>query len=230
MKRTVLITGGSGGIGRAAVDLFLKQGYEVINVDITPMAKNDEKYHMCTVDLADTSALYVALAEMPHVDVLINNATAPGFGDFLTMTEADLRQALDVNVIGHVMLAQWFARQFNGEHGRIINVISTRAFMSEANTIPYTISKGALASLTHGLAATLKDQRITVNAIAPGWIHTGDEPLRKIDHAFHLSGRVGKPHDIARAMLWLADETSEFINGDVITIDGGVTKTMIYPE
>ena len=73
--------------------------------------------------------------------------------------------------------------------------------------------------------------KIIINAIAPGWIHVREEEqLRPEDHAFHPSGRVGTPEDIARACLFLCDEANDFLNGQTLTIDGGATIRMIYPE
>ena len=124
-------------------------------------------------------------------------------------------------------------RQQNGNrsYGRIINLCSTRYLQSEAGTEAYSASKGGIYSLTHSLAVSLAPFHITVNAIAPGWIHVREEEqLRPEDHAFHPSGRVGTPEDIARACLFLCDEANDFLNGQTLTIDGGATIRMIYPE
>ena len=95
----------------------------------------------------------------------------------------------------------------------------------------YAASKGGIYSLTHALAVSLSEWNIIVNSIAPGWIETNDyESLRLEDHAQHPSKRVGKPEDIARACLFLCQEENDFINGENITIDGGMTKKMIYIE
>ena len=102
---------------------------------------------------------------------------------------------------------------------------------SEPHSEAYAASKGGIWSMTHALAASLAPFHITVNCIAPGWISVQeDEVLRPEDHQFHLSGRVGRAEDIARTCLFLCDEKSDFINGQCITVDGGVTKKMIYPE
>ena len=102
---------------------------------------------------------------------------------------------------------------------------------AQPDTEAYSASKGGIWSLTHALAVSLAPLHITVNCIAPGWIHVNEqETLRPEDHAFHLSGRVGKPEDIARTCLFLCEPENDFINGQCITVDGGVTKTMIYPE
>lgn len=86
-------------------------------------------------------------------------------------------------------------------------------------------------SLTHALALSLSEWNITVNSIAPGWIQTHDyDQLQPEDHSQHPSRRVGKPEDIARMCLFLCEENNDFINGENITIDGGMTKKMIYIE
>lgn len=103
--------------------------------------------------------------------------------------------------------------------------------MSEPGSEGYAASKGGIYSLTHALALSLANQHITVNSISPGWIQTQEYGLlRPEDHAQHPSGRVGKPEDIARMCLFLCQEENDFINGENITIDGGMTKKMIYIE
>ena len=115
--------------------------------------------------------------------------------------------------------------------GAISNMASTRAMMSEPNSESYAASKGGIVALTHALASSFSELNITVNSISPGWIETGDyEALKPSDHSQHLSNRVGKPDDIARACLYLANPDNNFITGTNLTIDGGMTKKMIYEE
>ena len=115
--------------------------------------------------------------------------------------------------------------------GRIVNICSTRYLMSEPGSEGYAASKGGIYSLTHALALSLAQWHITVNSISPGWIETRDyEQLRPEDHAQHPSGRVGKPEDIARLCLFICQEENDFMNGENVTIDGGMTKKMIYIE
>ena len=98
--------------------------------------------------------------------------------------------------------------------------------MSEPETEAYAASKGALVALTHALAISL-GPKIRVNAIAPGWISDGED-LRPVDHRQHPVGRVGRPDDIAEAVLYLAD--AGFVTGQVLSVDGGMTRKMIYAE
>ena len=101
--------------------------------------------------------------------------------------------------------------------------------MSEAGTEAYSASKGGIFSLTHALAVSLSKYHITVNSISPGWIENYHyDTLTEADHRQHPSLRVGKPDDIARMCLFLCNEKNDFINGENITIDGGMTRKMIY--
>ena len=103
--------------------------------------------------------------------------------------------------------------------------------MSEPGTEGYSASKGGIYSLTHALAVSLAEWHITVNSIAPGWIATHDyDRLTSQDHLQHPSGRVGRPEDIARLCVFLCQDGNDFINGENIVIDGGMTKKMIYVE
>ena len=105
-------------------------------------------------------------------------------------------------------------------------MVSTRAFMSEPDTEAYAASKGAMVALTHAMAISL-GPKIRVNAVAPGWISDG-RGLSEEDNAQHPVGRVGRPDDIAGAVLYLAE--AGFVTGQVLTVDGGMTKKMIYAE
>ncbi|MDZ7633419.1 MAG: SDR family oxidoreductase [Bacteroidales bacterium] len=164
------------------------------------------------------------------IDILVNNA---GFGRWkppfdLMIEEWD--EVINTNLRGAFLCAREAAGVMK-EHGggSIINIASTRALMSEPDSEAYAASKGGLISLTHALAASFSKHHIRVNCISPGWIETGDySQLRKEDHSQHFSGRVGRPEDIAGACLFLSSSENDFINGENIVIDGGMTRRMIY--
>jgi NAD(P)-dependent dehydrogenase (short-subunit alcohol dehydrogenase family) len=120
--------------------------------------------------------------------------------------------------------------------GSIVNIASTRALQSEANTEAYSASKGGVVALTHALAVSLGPD-IRVNCISPGWIAVDDwkksarrkQPvLRPEDHAQHPVGRVGHPEDIAALAAYLISSKASFITGQNFVVDGGMTKKMIY--
>ena len=109
--------------------------------------------------------------------------------------------------------------------GCIINMASTRAFQSEPDTYGYAAAKGGLVGLTHALAVGLGPD-IRANAIAPGWINSAGEALSEAAHAQHPAGRVGEMRDIVQAVAYLAG--ASFVTGQVLTVDGGMTRKMIY--
>ena len=109
----------------------------------------------------------------------------------------------------------------------IVNLSSTRFAMSQPDTEAYTAAKGGITALTHGLAVSLAG-KVRVNAIAPGWIDTTGSAFFGPDCAQHPAGRVGKPEDIAKMTAFLLSEDAGFIDGETITIDGGMSRLMIY--
>ncbi|TVP94838.1 MAG: SDR family oxidoreductase [Acholeplasmatales bacterium] len=233
--KTYLVTGGSSGIGLGLVKQLLKAGHRVINIDkVTPKDPLTGHYHFVHGDLGRLDRLDEmfdrARAHTRLIDGLILNASEAASVSFETLTLDTLSRALDVNVKASVMLAKAYAMQYLGEQGRIVFLSSTRAFMSEPDTLPYACSKGAIEAMTHNLAISLAKYHITVNAVAPGWIDTGQHAIRSLDHTFHPSQRVGHVEDVVRAIIFLLDEQNGFINGETLVIDGGVTKKMIYPE
>lgn len=243
-NRTVLVTGGAHGIGRAIADAFLQEGAIAIILDKDEMTGQAYVQECQTkglpaffypIDLTfadEVCQLFRQISEKYHPDILVNNA---GKGYFKPLTELSIDEwdeIINLNLRAAFILSREFAHVNKGtSYGRIINIASTRAIMSEPNSECYAASKGGIVALTHALALSLSSEKITVNCISPGWIHTReDEILREDDHLQHPSGRVGQPADIARACLFLADEQNDFINGQNFIIDGGMTRKMIYNE
>ena len=242
--RRVFVTGGGHGIGRAIVEAFVKAGDRVAFCDIDAERGAEvaaaTSAHFFLVDVSDKEALQrmmaMLFAEWGDVDVVVNNVGIGGFEPITSTTVEHFEQVLNTNLRPAFITAQMWAKHREKNpaekpYGRIVNLCSTRYLQSEPHSEAYAASKGGIWSMTHALAASLTPFHITVNCIAPGWISVQeDEVLRPEDHQFHLSGRVGRAEDIARTCLFLCDEKSDFINGQCITVDGGVTKRMIYPE
>jgi len=154
------------------------------------------------------------------------------------LTLEQWRRVIDVNLTGCFLCAKHGAEHLRKTGGSIVNIASTRAIQSEANTEPYSASKGGIVALTHALALSLGPQ-IRVNCISPGWIETrpwkkeskrSTPQLRAEDHAQHPAGRVGKPEDVASLVAYLASEEAGFITGQNFVVDGGMTRKMIYIE
>lgn len=243
-KRRVFITGGAEGIGKAMVEAFCLSGNQVAFCDINEIAGQETAKATGSifykVDVSDKdvleSCMQRILSEWNDIDIIINNVGISQFSSITETSVEDFDKILSINLrpvfITSRLLAIHRKEQSSpNPYGRIINICSTRYLMSEPGSEGYAASKGGIYSLTHALALSLSEWNITVNSIAPGWIQTHDyDQLRPEDHSQHPSRRVGKPEDIARMCLFLCEKNNDFINGENITIDGGMTKKMIYPE
>lgn len=241
--RRVFVTGAGHGIGRAIVEAFAQAGDSVAFCDID--TERGEEVAKATgarfyaLDVCDKEALEGVvqglLDEWGDLDIIVNNVGIGGFEPITEGSVENFERVININLrsafITSRLLAMHREKMGNtNSYGRIINLCSTRYLQSEAGTEAYAASKGGIWSLTHALAISLAPYHITVNCIAPGWISVNeDEVLRPEDHEFHPSGRVGHAEDIANCCIFLCDTKSDFINGQCITIDGGVTKRMIYP-
>lgn len=242
--RRVFVTGGAAGIGKAIVKAFRAAGHRVAFCDRNETAGKETALQTGTaffpVDVSDKDTLENCMrqlfAEWGDLDVLVNNAGISRFSPITETGVEDFDRILSVNLRPAFITSRLLAlhRQsldMPNPFGRIINICSTRYLMSEPGSEGYAASKGGIYSLTHALALSLAPWHITVNSISPGWIETHDYGrLRPEDHEQHPSGRVGKPEDIARMCLFLCQDENDFLNGENITIDGGMTKKMIYTE
>ena len=176
------------------------------------------------------------LAEWNDIDIIVNNVGISKFSSITETSVEDFDKILSINlrpvfITSRLLAIHRKAQSSPNPYGRIVNICSTRYLMSEPGSEGYAASKGGIYSLTHALALSLSEWNITVNSIAPGWIQTHDYgQLQPEDHSQHPSRRVGKPEDIARMCLFLCEENNDFINGENIIIDGGMTKKMIYVE
>ncbi|PAM96137.1 oxidoreductase, partial [Flavobacterium sp. IR1] len=158
--------------------------------------------------------------QFERIDILINNAGVSSFKSPFDLDVSEWDDVIHTNLRSVFIFTKEAAKVMQqNKYGAIVNIASTRATMSEPNSEAYAASKGGIISLTHAFAASLQDSGIRVNAISPGWIHTGDAgELREVDHNQHFSKRVGVPEDIARACLFLTLKENSFITGENIVI------------
>ncbi|ALS28266.1 3-ketoacyl-ACP reductase [Paenibacillus sp. 32O-W] len=244
-RKTAVITGAAGGIGRALAAGYAGEGFAVALIDKDEDGLRETgnmveaaggNVYVRKVDLTDPDQIAAGFRDIRdvcgRVDVLINNA---GLGAWKSPYELSVEEwdyVIHTNLRGTFLCSREAAAVMRAQGGgAIVNIASTRAFMSEPNSEAYAASKGGIVALTHALAVSLGPDGITVNCISPGWIETGDYgKLRPEDHAQHPAGRVGKPDDIVRACLYLTDSRNRFVTGTNITVDGGMTRKMIYLE
>ncbi|MED3553069.1 glucose 1-dehydrogenase [Cytobacillus praedii] len=245
-KKVVVITGASNGIGKGLASAYAEKGATIVIADMDEEAgkqiASDIKSHngnaLCIqTDVRKEKEIIHLMKTTKEVygqiDILINNAGMSKWKSLYELSAIEWDDILHTN-LRSVFLCSREAAKFMKENkngGAIVNLASTRALMSEPNSEAYAASKGGIISLTHALAVSLSRDKITVNAISPGWIETGNySDLRKIDHEQHPSMRVGKPEDIASACLYLTSEENDFVTGVNLVVDGGMTRKMIYEE
>jgi NAD(P)-dependent dehydrogenase (short-subunit alcohol dehydrogenase family) len=242
---TVIITGGGQGIGRATAAHLLEHGYQVVIFEKDEEAGREAAdaiqgldFRPC--DVSSEAPVKAGIEEVVdrygRLDALVNNA---GFGITKPIDELSLdewNRVLGANLTGAFLCAKYAAPHLRRARGAIVNLGSTRAYMSEPHTEAYAASKGGILALTHALAISLGPE-VRVNAVSPGWIDV--TPYQKAsernpyrfkpgDHEQHPAGRVGTPHDIARLIRFLLDPASGFITGQDFIADGGMTRKMIY--
>jgi NAD(P)-dependent dehydrogenase (short-subunit alcohol dehydrogenase family) len=245
-NKAVIVTGASNGIGRGVVSAFAEKGAKVIIADVNEELGNQAAEQIrqqggevlfVKTDIRKEEEI-IRLMEVTHraygkIDILINNAGKGLFKSPYDVTVEEWDDIINTNLRSVFLCSREAARYMrkNVEGGSIVNIASTRALMSEPNSEGYAAAKGGIVAITHALAASFSADRITVNALSPGWIHTGDDSqLTASDHEQHLSKRVGKPSDIARACLYLTAKENDFVTGTNLVVDGGMTKKMIYLE
>jgi NAD(P)-dependent dehydrogenase (short-subunit alcohol dehydrogenase family) len=245
-NKVVVVTGGANGIGRGVVSAFSKKGAQVLIADVDENAGKETESELkqegfdvlfVQTDVRNPSdisnLMKTAKNTFGRVDVLINNAGKGLFKSLYEITVDEWDDIIQTNLRSVFLCSREAAKYMrdNKEGGAIVNIASTRAMMSEPNSEGYAATKGGIVAITHALAASLSNERITVNAISPGWIHTGEySQLTTIDHEQHLSNRVGRPEDIARACLYLTAKENDFVTGINLVVDGGMTRKMIYEE
>jgi 3-oxoacyl-[acyl-carrier protein] reductase len=225
-KRAV-VTGASSGIGRAAARLLAESGAKVAGLDLNPV--DDEEYEILACDVGDEDAVGEAVAaaaeRLDHIDILVNSAGIQLDADLAELDIAVLDKMYKVNLRGPILVMRASLPHLS-EGARVINLASELAYLGRAGSSAYAATKGAILSLTRSWAREFAP-RILVNAVAPG---PTDTPLLHFDtlspqiKALELSnplGRIGRPEEIAQAIVFLAGPGASFMTGQCIGVDGG---------
>jgi NAD(P)-dependent dehydrogenase (short-subunit alcohol dehydrogenase family) len=247
--RVALISGGAQGIGRAIATLFQREGACVFILDCDGRSGNGtaadltaQNPHLpvkyIAADLRESREIQSAVETVQkfhgRVDVLVNNAGIEVDKSLENLTLADWDLVLNVNLRGAFLLTQAVVPLFAESGGAIVNISSIHATHAFPDSIPYACSKAGMVALTRNLALELSSRHIRVNCICPGYIDTRlwDQYLRNSSNpkalaaqttALHPLGRRGMPADVGEAALFLASDSSAFITGIDLIVDGGLT-------
>ena len=227
-SKAVLVTGGARGIGLGIAQRLERLGYQVAVADLR---RGEGDFFFVRCDVAREASVRACVrrvaARFGRLDALVNNAglTGPHDPPVEKLPLARWNRRIAVNLTGPMLMAKHAVPHLRRARGAIVNIASTRALMSEPDTEAYAASKAGLVGLTHALAMSL-GPRVRVNCISPGWIAKGN--VRRKDHAQHPAGRVGNAQDVAALVAYLISDAAGFVTGQNFTVDGGMTRKMIY--
>lgn len=245
--QTAIITGATGGIGKALVQTFSEAGYKVIATDQTERPTDLPCFAYQTVDLArlakDERYATAAITDMRQnlagqgLDVLINNAAIQILGSIEALTREDWRLSLDVNLIAPFLLTQGLLQELEHTNGCVINISSIHARLTKKNFVAYATTKAALSGMTRAMAVDL-GHKVRVNAIEPAAIETSmlragfaDKPeCYGILEACHPQQRIGSTNEVARLALTLASPDTAFLHGSCVAFDGGIGGRLFDPD
>ena len=233
--RTVLITGGSTGVGLALVKAYLKHGHRVINVDrVSPKDAIVGEYHYVQADLSETDrfeSIFERCKGHTHrIDCFVHAAHIEHEGFAESIDVHAFEHGWRANVLAPMLFAHAFIKQYDGAAGRIVFLTDSVLAQGRASEVQKATEKGALHGAVAPLTDAGKSQFITVNTIELGWLRQEDETVREVDHGTHPSRRVGTLDDCVRACLFLTDEHNQYINGETIVLDGGWRRIRFRPE
>ena len=240
--KVAIITGASRGIGREIAILFAKEGaclaltarkletLEVVGKEIESLGGHapflfalDVKDAQKVEEFADKT-----LDKYKRVDILVNNAGVTKDGLFVRMSESDWDEVLDVNLKGTFLCMRAVSKiMMKQRQGKIVNMASVIGLTGNSGQANYAASKAGIIALTKSVAKELGSRNVRVNAIAPGFIETEmtrglSEELKATILKSIPAGVFGQPADVAKVALYLASDESDFITGQVITVDGGM--------
>ncbi|MBL6449277.1 gluconate 5-dehydrogenase [Fulvivirga sp. 29W222] len=250
-NKIVLVTGGTHGLGMAMAEGLASAGAELVISSTTPeklenaLGYYKSKGYKATGYIFDITDEKLASdqvenieKEVGEIDILVNNAGIIKREMAVDMAIADFRRVIDVDLVGAFIMSQLVgSRMIARGGGKIINICSMMSELGRNSVTAYAAAKGGLKMLTRNLATEWAKYNIQVNGIGPGYFATAQtEPIRVDGHPFNEfivnrtpAGRWGEPSDLAGTAVFLASEASNFVNGQIIYVDGGILATIGKP-
>ncbi|PKR85423.1 SDR family NAD(P)-dependent oxidoreductase [Heyndrickxia camelliae] len=241
-NKVAIVTGGASGIGEASVRLFAEEGAKVVIADFSERGKqlskelNDKGFDTLFIKTDVTSeedVKHMVAETVNHygkLDILYANAGVADDAPAHELTYDKWKRTIDINLSGVFLSDKYAIEQFlkQGNGGVIVNAGSIHSHVSLPNPTAYSAAKGGVKLLTQNLCTAYAKEGIRINAVCPGYIDT--PLLSKVDPRtkeylanLHPQGRLGKPEEIAKAVLFLASDDSSFVNGTSLLVDGGYT-------
>ncbi len=250
--KVALITGGTHGIGMAIGKVLGQAGAKICVNDIS-----DEKLESCKAEYAEVGLNVFTLkfdvtneadvdkgvsqieAEVGAVDILVNNAGIIKRIPILDMPISDFKQVIDIDLVAPLIVSKRVApKMIEKRSGKIINMCSMMSVYGRNSVSAYAAAKGGLKLLTANMACEWAKYNIQINGIGPGYIATSQTaPIREGGHPFNdlvmmrtPAGRWGEPEDVGNAALFLASQASNFVNGHILFVDGGILANFGYVQ
>lgn len=249
VAKLAIITGSSGGIGKALVDSYCTDGYQVIGLDREISANSSPAYIAVDLDLLrfckdldyQVMKTHEIVSHLPSVIcefVLINNAAQQTVKSVQDISWIDWEASLAINSVAPFLLAQIFTEQLSSTQGHIINISSIHAHQTKPGFTCYAASKAALESITRSLALELSPLGVSVNAVAPAAVATAmlqagfvnsPEKLQKLK-SYHPSKSIGTPEQLATFVKSISDQRGGFLTGSVLEFNGGISGRLHDPD
>ena len=249
--KNALVTGGTHGLGMAIATGLAEAGATIIINDVFPEKLENAKkeyaekgilVHTFVLDVTDEEAVEEMIpqieSEVGPIDILVNNAGIIKRIPILEMKASEFRQVLDVDLTGPFIMSKAVARgMVKRGNGKIINMCSMMSELGRDTVSAYAAAKGGLKMLTRNMATEWARYNIQANGIGPGYFATAQTaPIRVDGHPFNdfiiqrtPAGRWGDPEDLAGTAVFLASRASDFVNGQVVYVDGGILATIGKP-